>query len=184
MNMVELIAEFILPVLFPLFVFGIVISKIFRFKDSIVRLMDEARKNPDLYKKDPEAMRELLLKLQQSKGGRSVPVRQSSSQKSSSRSSSVPLSSGARGSRLVQSGRDLRTTTPTKRSSPLRGTARMTQIRQEHKIKTTVAVFFLLGGVSLLFSTYYYGFVPEMFLTGAVLMGAGLFLLKSGVERV
>ncbi len=60
----------------------------------------------------------------------------------------------------------------------------MSQIRQEHKIKTTVAVFLLLGGVGMLFSTYYYGFQPEAFMGGAVMMGAGLFLLKSGVERV
>ncbi|MBK6895219.1 MAG: hypothetical protein IPH06_01330 [Alphaproteobacteria bacterium] len=184
MNVAALIFQFLVPILFPLFILGIVVSKIFNFKDVIIRLLDEARKNPGLYKNDPEAVRDLMLKLQQKKGGsRTVNIRQEPS-RTPGRTTSVPPSSGRSSSGQSQSSRSLRSSSSARRSSPLRGTARMSQIRQEHKIKTTVAVFLLLGGVGMLFSTYYYGFQPEAFMGGAVMMGAGLFLLKSGVERV
>ncbi|MBK9587006.1 MAG: hypothetical protein KA099_02335 [Alphaproteobacteria bacterium] len=187
MNVAALIAEFFLPMIFmllPLLIPVIIVSKIFRFKDVIVRLLDEARKNPNLYKNDPEAVRMLMLKLQQNKGGsRTVNIRQEPS-RTPGRTTSVPPSSGRSSSGQSQSSRSLRSSSSARRSSPLRGTARMSQIRQEHKIKTTVAVFLLLGGVGMMFSTYYYGFQPEAFMGGAVMMGAGLFLLKSGVERV
>ncbi len=187
MNIDAFIAEFFLPLLFfifPLLIPALIVAKIFRFKDVIVRLMDEARKNPDLYKNDPEAVKALLLKLQQNRGGsRTVNIQQGQT-RVQGRSGSVPSSSGRSVQRNSQAGRSLSSSTTVRRSSPLRGTARMSQIRQEHKIKTTVAVMLLLGGVGMLFSTYYYGFQPEAFMGGAVMMGAGLFLLKSGVERV
>lgn len=172
------LAVYVLPILIPV----MIVMRLFRFKDVVVKLMDEVRRNPDAYKNNPEAVKALLTKMQRGSsrppagGGRPAggpaPVK---------RSSSVPPS---RGGGVLPSGRDLRTVTPSKRSTPLRGTARMTQSRQEHKLKTTVAVLLLLGGVTMLFSTYFYGYQYEPFFGGIVLMGAGLYLLKTDVERV
>lgn len=187
MNVDVLIAEFLLPLVFmllPLLIPVIIVSKIFRFKDVIVRLVDEARKNPDLYKNNPEAVKSLLLKLQKNKAGPQTLSNRQGQTRPQGRSGSVPTSSGRSTQSGSQTRKSLSSGSSTRRSSPLRGSARMSQLRQEHKIKTTVAVMLLLGGVGMLFSTYYYGFQPEAFLGGAVMMGAGLFLLKSGVERV
>lgn len=171
------LAVYLLPLLIPVFI----VMRLFRFKDVVVKLMEEVRRNPDAYKNNPEAVKALLGKMQRtskpSAGGRR-PVAAPPPVK---RSSSVPAS---RGGGVLPSGRDLRTVTPSKRSTPLRGTARMTQSRQEHKLKTTVAVLFLLGGVTMLFSTYFYGYQYEPFYGGIILMAAGLYLLKTDVERV
>lgn len=179
------LAVYVLPVLIPV----IIVLRLFRFKDVVVKLMDEVRRNPDIYKNNPEAVKALLGKMQRTSrnpGGVVAKAGQKPGQPANSssvkRSSSVPSSRGGGG--VLPSGRDLRTVKPSKYSTPLRGTSRMTQSRQEHKLKTTVAVLLLLGGVTMLFSTYFYGYQYEPFIGGIVLMVAGLYLLKTDVERV
>lgn len=190
MDIAAMLMESVLPLalwLFPLLIPVFIVMRLFRFKDVVVKLMDEVRRNPDIYKNNPEAVKALLGKLQRSSknpGGSVAKAGQRRSQTSNSssvkRSSSVPSSRGG----VLPSGRDLRTVKPSKYSTPLRGTSRMTQSRQEHKLKTTVAVLLLLGGVTMLFSTYFYGYQYEPFVGGIVLMVAGLYLLKTDVERV
>lgn len=174
--------------LFPLLIPVLVVLRIFRFKDVLVKIIEEARKNPQFYKDNPEAARALMRQLQKSKGGASSQPGQksagSSQGQAGKRSSLGSVPSSSRSAGMLHSGRDLRSKTPARRSSPIRGTARMTQLRQEQKIKTSVAVLFLVGGVSLLFSNYAYGYNYETFYGGIVLMAAGLYLLKTDIERV
>ncbi|MCB1592053.1 MAG: hypothetical protein KDI90_06330 [Alphaproteobacteria bacterium] len=184
--------ESILPLVSFLFVLLIpimIVIRLFRFKDVIVRLVDEARKNPDMFKNNPEALRSVLTQLQRAKKeGRSSSSGLSSKQRQrvpASTRSSTNVSHSRRGG-VLNAGRDLRSSssTNTRRASAVRGTARMTQIRAEQKLKTTVAVLLLLAGVVLLFSNYFYEYHYESFYSGIAMMVAGLYLLKTDVERV
>lgn len=190
MDFSALVIAYVLPFVFFagwMLIPVMIVMRLFRFKDVIVKLMEEVRKNPNIYKDNPEAVRTVMRQLQQSSqrpnrstggGVRPQPGKSATSQ----RRSSVPSSRS--GSSVLHTGRNLSSSASSRRSTALRGTARMTQIRQEHKIKTTVAVFMLLGGVMLMLSTYFYGYAHEPLIGGGVLMAAGLYLLKTDVERV
>ena len=206
MDIFEMVLESIIPVLFflfPLIIPILIVMRIFKYKDVIVELMEHSRKNPNYYKKNPEAARQLMMRL----GGKKIPKEEWDRKQAEKHQRSLDFARQQirRGQEvdeyLAESARDRDERDEDERAFDLFHSAAQKRrqqemykyskrrvdpkkLRKDSKFKTTVGILLIGGGATLLGVAFYQEMQTETFWVGLVVIAAGLYLLKSDPERL
>ncbi len=208
MDIFEMVLEHIAPVLFfiiPLLIPILIVMRIFKYKDVIVEMMDQARKNPDYYKNNPEAARQLMMRLRLGGNKASKEIWDKKQEEKHQRALEEARQRIRRGQEVEEhmagGVRDRDDRDDEEREFDLFHSAARKRrqqemykyskarvdpkkMRKDSKIKTTAGIFLLGGGVILLGAAFYEQMQIETFWVAILVVVAGLYLLKSDPERL
>lgn len=147
-----------------------VFFKIQDIRSVAMNFLDEVKRNPERYQ-NGEAIARLKEQIAKTKGdGGSSVTRGQTVKVNRSQLSSSQITRGV-----------------SRKSARRSGVAKSItsqQMRQQQSIKTMVAMLLMLFGAGILFAVYSAGLSGEGQVAGFILIAAGLFLLKTGAERV